>query len=105
MEELAYCVPLGLPHSEFLSWDEDDQDKALEYISQQKTVCEGCGTREETWENDQYAYVSWAKRCPGCELLDQEKDNWTDRPSSGIRIMLVPREWAEREISLGNYGS
>lgn len=98
-------MPKGLPHSEFLAWDEDDQDKALEYMRQQRTVCEGCGTREETWQRDPFAYVGWIDRCKGCEVIKQEEDNVPAGQEKGVKISLVPREWALAQMEQGNSGS
>lgn len=93
-EELAYCVPLGIPHSRFLSWDELDQDKALAYMREQRKICE-CGTRREEWERDRFAYVAMPYHCPGCELIEIEKRNLPDNAPPGIKIPLVPRWMAE----------
>lgn len=91
--ELDYCVPLALPHSEFLSWDEEDQDKALAHLRYQASVCNGCGTRKDEWSEDRFAYVAQSDRCLGCEVLAQEKDNLPE-DTKGIRLFLVPRAFA-----------
>lgn len=97
-------MPLGIPHSVFLSWDEDDQDKALAYVKEQESVCDGCGTREEVWRQDRYAYVGWNITCPGCEIIEQENENVGEK-SRGVKTMLVPREWALGQMEAGNLGS
>lgn len=74
-QELAYCVPLGIPHSEFLSWDESDQDKALMYQAERASICSNCGTRGSEWDKDRFAYVADVERCPGCELMAREEEN------------------------------
>lgn len=78
----------------FLSWDEDDQDKALAYMREQATVCTGCGTRQADWDLDRFAFVAQAHQCPGCEVLAQEQDNVPDK-ARGVRVFLVPRALAE----------
>lgn len=96
--ELAYCVPLGIPHSEFLSWDVVDQDKALAWQREQAKVCRGCGTRKEEWDRDKFAYVGEIECCPGCELLEQEKEHMKDqeeRGARGLSARLVPRALAK----------
>lgn len=98
-------MPLGIPHSKFLSWDEDDQDKALAYMAEKRSVCEHCGTRKEVWDADPNAYVGWQDRCKGCEVIEQEKDNIDQAHSKGVKVMLVPREWAIEQMELGAYGS
>ena len=100
MEELAYCTPLGIPHSEFLSWPDDDQDKALAYQRDKATVCAGCGTRPREWVGDRFAFVAQSTVCPGCEVLAQEQKNIPER-QQGVRLFLVPRELAEAEDDEG----
>lgn len=89
LEELAYCVPLGLPHEEFLEWPEDSQDKALAYMRMKRSTCPDCGTRMEEWEEDRFAYVSDSWQCPGCELLTMEDSNVPD-DAKGVHKRLVP---------------
>jgi len=85
---LAYCVPLGIPHSVFLSWDPDDQDKALAYMRAKAEICTTCGTRQAEWDEDRYAYIGEMKRCVGCELLEMEQENVPDG-EKGIKVFLV----------------
>lgn len=82
-------MPLGIPHSAFLGWDESDQDKALAYVRERATVCIGCGTRQVEWATDRFAYVAESHQCPGCELLAQEQENVPDK-AKGVRVYLVP---------------
>ncbi|MET9964789.1 hypothetical protein ABZZ80_02370 [Streptomyces sp. NPDC006356] len=36
-------------------------------------------------------------RCPGCELVEQERDQVPDgRPGYGVKIQLLPRDTYER---------
>lgn len=99
---MAYCVPLGIPHSKFLSWSPDDQDKALAYQRAKLEICNECGTREKEWEEDRDAYVADTRRCPGCERLETERDyvrqvaeeGGSDR---GIKIFLVGRKAYEAQ--------
>lgn len=91
---MDYCGPLGLPHSQFLSWSEDDQDKALAWTREKRLTCTGCGTRRDEWEQDRFAYVADAYRCPGCELLQQERRNIPEGEGDGVQIYLIPRQLA-----------
>lgn len=92
MAELAYCVPLGIPHSEFLSWPDVDQDKAIDFVQYQRGACPGCGTRREEWEADRFAYVAESERCPGCEVIAQEQDSVPDDADTrGVRWFLKRR--------------
>lgn len=92
-------VPLGIPHSEFLSWSEDDQDKALAFQRAQLEICSTCGTREAEWEADRFAYVGEAVRCPGCEVLEMERDNVPEN-AKGVHLRLkknLPDDLMEEE--------
>jgi hypothetical protein len=97
-EELDYCVPLGIPHSQFLAWDTVDQDKAIAWRREQAKVCRGCGTRKEEWASDKFAYVGHIEECRGCALLAQEQEHLRDaeeRGQRGLKAFLVPRELAD----------
>jgi hypothetical protein len=102
-EELSYCVPLGIPHSRFLDWDPDDQDKALAYTRDINSRCKGCGTRHEDWVEDDNAYISWHDVCPGCERLEQEKAN-VHEGQQGVHFRLLPKDLALHLMEQGEGG-
>ena len=89
-EELAYCVPLGIPHSRFKSWSDDDQDKTLAYLREESAKCPTCKTRAEDWDEDPNAFVSVHRTCPGCQRLEEERDNNVPEGATGVKIGLVP---------------
>jgi hypothetical protein len=93
---LAYCVPLGIPHSEFQAWDLEDREKALAFTREKAKVCAGCGTRAEEWKADRFAYVAQQWYCPGCDLIEQERENVRE-DAKGVTIYLAPRELASAE--------
>jgi hypothetical protein len=101
MKELSYCAPLGIPHSEFLSWDTDDQDKALAFAELKAQTC-ACGTRREEWDEaaggSRFAYAAHTYRCPGCELLEQESKNVPDG-EMGVKYTLVTPEVSARLLA------
>lgn len=90
---MSYCVPLGLPHSQFLSWSDDDQDKALAWTLDSRDRCHGCGTRADEWEPDKggsrNAYEAKLHICPGCERRSwaREEEGVGSRP--GVYVRLV----------------
>lgn len=86
-------MPKGIPHSTFLSWSPMDQDKALAWEREQRKVCNGCGTRAEEWSKDRFAYVGQQHYCPGCDLVEQERDNVRE-DARGVTVYLTPREFA-----------
>ena len=103
-EELDYCVPLGIPHSVFLSWEEDDQDKALAYQREMAKVCSGCGTRQVEWDEDPDAYIGWVRRCEGCSRLNRERLNLGDEHDPSAHIGLLPRHVAVARMAAGDEG-
>lgn len=80
-------MPLGIPHSVFLGWDSDDQDKALAYTRNIKEICKQCGTRDSEWDKDQFAYVAYTYRCRGCETTEMERDN-IPQDAKGVYVGL-----------------
>lgn len=87
-DELAYCVPLGIPHSVFLSWDVDDQDKALAWRAEQSLRC-SCGTRPDEWDPKQggsrVAYLAQTRQCLGCEELARGR---RDAPEGELGVVI-----------------
>jgi hypothetical protein len=104
-EQLAYVVPLGIPHSHFLGgpnhWTDLDQDKALAWNREQRKQCATCKTRKDEWESDPDRYVGNIERCPGCERLEQEQENVQQmKGAKGLKIGLVPKEMAMMDAEL-----
>lgn len=98
-----------MPHSRFLGWSDEDQDKALEYLRLQRDTCSNCGTRDEEWVGNRTAYIGWSRRCPGCEALEQERQNvrkagLSDIQEAGMKVFLVPEAQALRLIEQGEEG-
>jgi hypothetical protein len=99
--ELELCEKFRIPHSQFLGgdgrWSDLDRAKALAWAEWQRSVCPECHTRLEEWDRrrggDPHAYVTDTLRCPGCELIEQERDHVPqDRSGYGVKIQLLPRE-------------
>lgn len=86
---MAFCNKHGIPHSDFLGWDQDDQDKALGFEREQAKVCPGCGTHSEVWEKDKFAYAPNSWQCPGCELLERERETIPEQ-ARGVKVYLEP---------------
>lgn len=93
-------MPLGIPHSVFLNWAPDDQDKALAWAKDQASRCPNCGTRQEDWDRDRFAYIAETRQCPGCEVIGQERrniDQWEQESGNhhhGVSVVLVPKALA-----------
>lgn len=91
-------MPAGIPHSTFLSWDVDDQDKALAWQVELASGCPSCGTRADEWDpavgGSRTAYVADVSRCVGCEVLGiAERDLRANLPDElGVRIRLAAND-------------
>lgn len=83
----------------FLQWSEADQDKALQFHREQNRYsaehCPDCGAEHARWEKDRFAYVAVQDQCPGCEVLEMERENTPDE-AKGVKYRLVTREEGER---------
>ncbi|WP_329317998.1 hypothetical protein [Streptomyces sp. NBC_01262] len=96
------CASYGIPHSKFLGagdgrWTGLDRAKAVAYLAYTRAVCEGCGTRAAEWDDesggDRFAYVPFTSRCPGCELIEMEREQVPEGAEArGVKIGLKPRE-------------
>lgn len=77
---MEYCGPRALPHSQFLSWPEDDQDKALAWMIDKQDTCRNCGSYPDEWveqdENGRFFKVQpppmYARThsCEGCATIE-----------------------------------
>lgn len=100
--ELAICEKLGISHSHFLGgparWTDLDRTKALDYARWKADVCDGCGTHEDWWDPEKggsrFAFTPGGRRCPGCELLEQERAQ-IPKDAKGIHVHLVLNTDAE----------
>jgi hypothetical protein len=99
---MEYCHHAGIPHSEFLSWDERDQEAEIEYMLYDKSRCPGCGTFPEEWfgEDNRHLqpppYLPTTINCLGCETLADTRDQIPDKQQSHIHVYLQPNEEAHR---------
>lgn len=94
MAEMAYCGPLGIPHSVFLGWDELDQDKAIAWLSFEKSKCNGCNTFPSEYLDSEGRmaypppYVVSSEICYGCVLIKEKNDEIGDR-NEGISLRMT----------------
>ncbi|MGH3096101.1 MAG: hypothetical protein ACRDMV_08900 [Streptosporangiales bacterium] len=93
---MAYCAPLGIPHSVFCSWDADDRAKALAWQARKWQSCAQCGTRPEEWDpaagGDVQAYTTRRRVCRGCQVMQGARDaiaSENDTPR-GEYVQLIP---------------
>ena len=98
---MSYCGPLGLPHSQFLSWDADDRDKAIVWALQRAQACPSCGTSPDEWDpalgGHDRAYVTELHQCWGCHTkAEAEKRHKTRMDQPGVHVVLVPNPEVRR---------
>ncbi|GAA1353527.1 hypothetical protein ACFPK5_28735 [Streptomyces beijiangensis] len=100
---MELCHAYGIPHSQFTGagdgrrWSARDRAKALAYLVSLRAVCTGCGTRGAEWDpdagGDRFAYITEPSRCPGCELIEMEREQVPEGPEGrGVKIGLRPRK-------------
>lgn len=102
--ELSYCVPLGIPHSKFLSWSDEDQDKALQYVLRENSRCKRCGTFPEDWlEYDEDIGGMVARepapleveshKCYGCLELQEAEEEIPAKMNRVIHLSFRKPQW------------
>lgn len=90
-------VPLGIPHSQFLGWSHDDQDKALAWRRHHAEHCSSCGTRKADWDEDPDAYIADVEICEGCKRIEQEQSNDVAK-AKGAKVGLLPKAVALAKV-------
>lgn len=86
---MEYCGERGLPHSQFLEWDEEDRAKVLAWVYENSLRCPSCGTAEWEWEQNKFAYHPVERICRGCELKELGR---SDTDHAGVYVTLEPQE-------------
>lgn len=92
--ELRYCYDKGIPHSQFLSWPEEDQDKVVAFILWDGAKCGSCGTNPSDWldENGHMAddppFVVGSRMCYGCATLEDAREGVPKGDRSIIQLYL-----------------
>lgn len=90
--ELAVCHHYRISHSQFLSWSQDNRDKAIWWLVRQGETCPGCGTREEEWDPQHGggldAYTATVQLCHGCRELDTLRERLGDDAEAGAQVVL-----------------
>lgn len=63
-----------------MGWDQEDQDKALEFLSYQSEKCPSCNTIIDEWFDEDGIpledppFSLHSKRCLGCKRIAEEQD-------------------------------
>jgi hypothetical protein len=61
------------------------------------SICQGCGTSDKDWESDPDAFIADVAVCPGCERLENERDNDVAK-RRGAKIGLLPKAAALAKV-------
>lgn len=93
---MAVCADYKIPHSQFLSWDRDDREKAIAFHLRRAETCASCGTRRDEWSPDagghRNAYIAATDRCPGCVQVENKRRELENRDKvpAATAIVLKP---------------
>lgn len=109
--EVKYCVDHAIPHSTFLSWPEEDQDKVIEYLVYEGRRCHRCGTFPDDWIDpvtkrpiDPPPHVVDSTRCHGCAALDNMQEMVGKGPHRGLYFHMIPWERRRPDLEEEDYG-
>ena len=62
--------------------------------------CSRCGTSQDAWEHDRFAYEPVVERCRGCEMQErQQQDLSEQRGTEGMYVVMKPSEKKESSQS------
>lgn len=93
--ELQLCSEYGIPHSEFLAWEPDDQAKAIAFAIEKAMRCVMCGTAPWEWDEAQggsrHAYEAVESFCHGCYAKAAGQSHDPNRNTDGITVELTAR--------------
>jgi hypothetical protein len=78
-----------IPHTEFLSWSEGDQQKALAWEIRRRQTCPSCLTREDEWLGGGRPYTPKKITCIGCRELSKANKSISDKVRDWTRAILV----------------
>jgi len=81
---MAYCGPRGIPLSEFLGWEQGDQDAALTWQGYESRRCPGCGSHPDEPQRHYHVDV-----CATCVQLEKVRDS-EDAKTKGAHITSQP---------------
>lgn len=77
---MEYCAEHAIPHSKFLSWEQEDIDKVLAWQLYSRSKCPRCGSFPDEWVDSEGREVTpppmyaHTRRCFGCATLGLIED-------------------------------
>lgn len=94
---MTFCNEQAMPHSEFLSWDQDDRDKAVAQMMEKSGYCSLCGTAEWEWEENPHAYTPEERVCRGCYMKESASEDAGSMHGTSIELVPATPEVLERQ--------
>lgn len=85
----------GIPLSEFLSWDQHDQDVALAHQGYESRRCRSCGHHPDNGP----AVHAHIDVCPGCVALKAAEKDAKDIPGAHVRLATGSRATCARCVA------
>lgn len=105
MEELDYCLPLGVEHCAFLRWCSECRAKALLWDRRKRAQCPGCGLRKDEWESDPDGWQPTHEVCKPCSDMERYRELGVPKGIRGARYYVVTtEEFIRREEAAGKRG-
>lgn len=88
---MDYCGPLGIPHSAFLAWKDEDRDKAISHMLWKRKFCQRCGTDPSEWLDEEGKFMepppfeAVTIMCGGCATLEEARAAMDKEEASATR--------------------
>ena len=95
---MEYCHQAGIPHSEYLSWSDHDQEATIEYMLHSKARCPGCGTFPDEWLAEDGRphpidpYIATTVNCLGCETIAAAREEIPQDKQAHVYVYLQVNE-------------
>lgn len=87
--EMRVCKEWRIPHSQFLSWEPEDQAKALAHYVFEARRCTACGVHPEDWPDPTVpVFEATSDVCPGCAELDRYQRYVKERTENAPPSMM-----------------
>ena len=98
--EMRLCNEWHIPHSEFLKWAVEDQNKALAFFAYERQRCGSCGVHPMDWPDPtEPVFDAVAETCPGCaetdryqRYLQEQAERLPKSAADGVRVVLKKRD-------------
>lgn len=95
--EATYCYDHGIPYQEYLDrWSQVDRAVITAVALEKSARCSMCGSSQQEWDDDPYAYEAVRVTCPGCMRRETMNDDSTENVAKGSSVRLLPKAAAER---------